>query len=146
MQKMALIALLFSAQAFACPDLSGSYTCTYQDGSSEMVTISQDSKNGVTVYDYNGSQIPADNQTYRIPDDQTLKQGTFRAWCDSNDPTLLKSQLTGKYYSEGSYFGDLIMDMTFSIQGRDLKQVTQGVLKNSGGDYPLNSELVCVRN
>lgn len=144
MRKLAALALVFSAQAFACPDLAGSFTCTYQDGSKEIVTLSQDQKDGLTTYNYNGSIVPADNQAYPVPEDATLKEGTFRAWC--NDATVLNTQLIGKYHQDGSYFGDLVMNMDFTLTGKDLHQVTTGTLKNSGGEYPLNNDMVCTRN
>ncbi len=145
MRKLAALALVFSAQAFACPDLTGAFTCTYQDGSKEVITIAQEQKaDGLVVYNYNGSIVPTDNQAYPVPDDATLKEGTFRAWC-AND-SALSTQLVGKYYQDGSYFGDLVMNMDFSLTGTDLHQVTNGTLKNSGGEYPLNGDMTCVRN
>lgn len=146
MRILAALALLVSAQAFACPDLTGSYTCAYKDGTSEVITINQETKNGTTTYDYNGSTLLTDNVAYPIPDDDTLKDATFRSWCDAADPNLLQSQLMGKYWNQGAYYGDLTMNMTFSKSGMHLKQTTQGLLKNSGVEYPLNSELVCTRN
>lgn len=143
MRTLAALLLLVSANAFACPELTGSYTCTYQDGSSENVTISQEDKSGVTVYNYNGSSIPADNQVYPIPDDQTLKNATFRAWCEN---ASLKGNIVGKYYNNGSEFGDLDMVMDLSLDGTNLKNVTTGTLKNSGGTYPLDGSVVCTRN
>lgn len=143
MRKLAALALLFSAQAFACPDLTGAYTCKYQDGSSEVVTISQESKAGVTVYNYNGSSIPADNVVYPMPDDQNLRSATFRAWCEN---ASLKGNILGKYYNEGNYFGDLDMTLDLSLDGTNLKSVTTGTIKNSGGTYPLDGQVVCTRN
>ena len=146
MRKFAVIALLFSGSAFACPNLTGNYTCTYQDGSSEVVSITQttDATTGVTVYTHNGSQIPADSNAYPVPDDATLKEATFKAWCA--DDATLSAQLVGKYFQDGAYFGDLDMTSNFSLVGTDLKQVTAGTLKNTGGTYPLNSELTCKLN
>jgi hypothetical protein len=146
MRSLMAMALLFSVQAFACPDLAGSYTCSHQDGSTEVVTVSQENKDGVMIYQYNDAAIPADNQVYQLPDDQDLKDATFRAWCDTTNADLLQTQLIGKYYSQGSYYGDLTLNMTFSLAGTDLKQTTTGTLKNSGGEYPLNNELTCKRN
>lgn len=143
MRTLVLFALLASAQAFACPDLTGAYTCTYQDGSSEVVTISQENKAGVTIYNYNGSSLPADNQVYPIPDDETLREATFRAWCDGSS---LKGNILGKYYNEGNYFGDLNMTLDLSLDGTNLKSVTSGTIKNSGGTYPLDGSIVCNRN
>ena len=135
---------LVSSQAFACPDLTGTYTCTYSDGSTEIVSMAQENKDGVTVYTYNGSSVPADNKAYPVPDDETLKEGTFRAWCD--DTQVLKAELLGKYYNNGAYFGDLTLNMDFSIENNNLKQTTTGMLKSSSGDYPLNNEVLCTRN
>jgi hypothetical protein len=144
MRKLAAIALLFSAQAFACPDLTGSFTCTYQDGSSEKVTISQSLVNGVTVYNYNGSEIPADNVARPMQDDQSIKSATFRAWCEASS---LKGNLIGKYYNNGSEFGDLNMVMTFALDANNLKSITNGTLVDKGGtSYPLDGEVTCARN
>jgi len=144
MRKLAIIALAFSAQAWACPELAGSYTCTYQDGSSEVVTITQELKDGVTIYNHNGSTVPADNVAYPVPDDASLREGTFKAWCADN--STLSAQLIGKYYQDGQYFGDLDMTTNFSLNGSDLKQTSVGTLKNAGGEYPLNGENTCKRN
>jgi hypothetical protein len=140
---LGLAALLFAGNAYACPNLTGTYTCTYQDGSSEIIEISKMSQNGVTVYDYNGSTVSADNVVYPVPDDETLKQGTFRAWCEGMN---LKAELKGKYFHENTYYGDLTMLMDFTLTGSDLHQITTGNLKNAGGEYPLDSEMTCVRN
>lgn len=144
MRSLALVALLFSAQAFACPNLTGTYTCTYQDGSSEVVNLTQENKNGVIVYNYNGSEIPADNVAYPVPDDANLRSATFRSWCP--DTVNLNAQLVGKYYQDNEYFGDLDMTTSMSLDGANLKQVTTGTLTNAGGTYPLNAEMVCTRN
>ncbi len=144
MGKLAALALLFSAQAFACPNLAGSYTCTYQDNSSEQVVISQEDKDGVTIYTHNGSQIPADNVAYPVPDDANLRSATFRAFCP--DANTLSANIVGQYFQDNQYFGDLDMTSNFSLSGTDLKQVTTGTLKNQGGEYPLNSDMTCTRN
>jgi len=144
MRTLIALAFVFSAQAFACPELAGTYTCTYSDGSSETGTVTQTLVNGVNVYNYNGTEIRADNAVYPVPEDETLKEGTFRAWCEG--AATLKGTIEGKYYSGGSYFGDLVMNLEFSRVGTSLKQVTTGNLKNAGGDYPINSEVVCTAN
>ncbi len=144
MRKLAAIALLFSAQAYACPQLAGTYTCTFSDGTTEVATVTQTVVDGVNVFNYNGTEIRADNVAYPVPEDETLKEGTFRAWCD--DATTLKAQMLGKYYNGGSYFGDLTMNLEFLKVGTSLKQVTTGNLKNSGGDYPINGDVTCVAN
>ncbi|MGE4133701.1 MAG: hypothetical protein AB7F86_18840 [Bdellovibrionales bacterium] len=142
MRKALVLIAAFSLQAWACPDLTGNFTCTYQNGSSEIISISQAEKAGVTVYNYNGSEIPADNVVYNLPDDETLKESTFRAWCEG---ASLKGNIVGKYYNQGSYFGDLDMVLDLSLAGSDLHSVTTGTLKSASGDYPLDGEVTCVR-
>lgn len=106
--------------------------------------MSQADKNGVTVYNYNGSEIPADNVTYPVPDDQNLRNSTFRAWCEGD---MLKGNIVGKYYDNGAEFGDLDMVLSLSLDGNNLKNVTTGNLKGKDGNvYPINADVTCTRN
>ena len=144
MRTLAAFALLFSVQAFACPQLTGNYTCKYQNGQSTALILTQDSKSNVTIYSLNGQQLPADNQVQPLPDEDTLKNATIRAWC--NDDSALHTELIGKYYQQGRYFGDLTMDEDLSMANQNLRQVTTGNVKNSGGTYPVNSDITCTRD
>jgi hypothetical protein len=141
MSKLVALALVVSANAWACPDLTGTYTCQYQDGQTEVITLSQENKDGVVTYTYNNNaSIPADNVAYPVPDGPTLREGTLRAWCEAD---TFKSQLVGKYYDQGVYFGDLTLNIDFAKVGNDLKQVNTGSVKNSASQYPINGEVVC---
>jgi len=144
MRTLAALALVFSAQAFACPQLTGSFTCTAQDGSKQVMKITQDMKGTTTVYNINGSDLPADKSVMNLPDDDSLKNATISAWCD--DDVTLKAQILGKYYQDGSYFGDLTANLGFSMKGKDLAQHMTGDVKASSGDYPINSDTVCTAN
>ena len=144
MRTLTTLALLCSSSAFACPDLTGKFTCMYQDKSTEDVTISQEiQKDGTVVYNYNGTMIPVDGKVYDVPDDEQVKEGKFKAFCD--DDVTLKTTLVGKYWRTKAYFGDLTLNMNFAVEKNDLKQNSTGSVKNSSGEYPLNSALVCVR-
>lgn len=144
LRPFAAFAFLVSAQAFACPQLAGNYTCNYQDGQTTTLVLNQDAKSNVTIYDMNGQQLPADNQVKPIPDEDSLKNATVRAWC--NDDTTLHTEIVGKYYRQGQYFGDLTMDADLSMANQNLRQVTTGNVKNSGGTYPVNSDITCTRD
>jgi hypothetical protein len=142
MRKLALLAFVFSANAFACPQLAGNFVCTYQDGTSENVAITQSNKAGVEVYVYNGNEIPADKTTYDIPDDDTLKMGKFVAWCD--DDVTLKTNIKGQYYNQGSYVGDVDLNTDFSMAGDGgLTLASSGKLTTPNGDYPINDSVTC---
>jgi hypothetical protein len=143
LRTVTVLALLFSAQAFACPNLTGSYTCKAQDGSSSTLVLSQTLTNGVTTYSYAGSSVVADNKAYPIPDDANLKGGTQRAWCA--DDVTLTLELLGKYWNNGAYFGDLKLDLAVTKAGVDLKQVSTGNITNTGGTYPINNDMTCTK-
>lgn len=51
MKKYLVFVLLFAAQAFACPDLSGTYMCMNGDNEVEQV-VTQSVKRGVTTYTF----------------------------------------------------------------------------------------------
>lgn len=144
MRTLLALLVLGSVNAFACPDLTGDFTCTYNDGSTELIKVTQENRDGVTYYSFGDELTPADNVVYTVPDDETLKQGTFRAWCD--DDVTLKAELVGKYYDAGQFYGDLTMLMSYTLDNGNLKDVTTGSLKNDNGEYPINNELVCTRN
>lgn len=140
MRTLATLAFIFSAQAFACPNLTGNFKCDTQQGS-QTLSITQDTKGSVTVYTVNGDQIPADNQVRTLPDSDDIRNGTFRAWCD--DDTTFKGQILGKYYYQGTYFGDLTANLAFTMDNGNLKQVTKGSVKGSSGTYPIDQTVVC---
>lgn len=144
MRIFGLMILLFSAQAYSCPQLSGAYTCTYQDGSMETVTVQQDTKGATTTYIYNGSTLPADNQIYPLVDDANIQGGTFRTWCE--DDRVLKGQILGKYWSNGEFIGDLTMNLEFLLDGGDLRQTSVGGTVNGGANFPIASDVTCARN
>jgi hypothetical protein len=144
MVKYAVLILLASAtQAFACPELTGNFTCQDERGQPQAVQITQADKNGSTVYMYNGSEILTDNHVYPIPDDDTLKQGTFRGWCDADK---VMGQVLGQYYSNGLLYGDLTLNMELSLSGTDLVSHSYGDIKNSTGKQPFDGSVTCKRN
>lgn len=145
MRIWVVFTLLWSASAWACPDLAGSYSCIFKDGSSELIQVSQEARGGVTVYHYNNTEIPADNHVYHFPDDDVLRQGTFRAWCEDDEDRVLRTQLAGRYYSENTFHGDLVLDTSYKLVGTDLQQISTGVLKQATGDRAINTQVICKR-
>lgn len=140
---IATLAALFSVQAFACPNLTGSYTCNYGNGQSEQISVSQREANGITYYSYNNDEFAADGSVVPLQDSADLKQATFKAWCEN---TTLKNQIMGKYYNNGTYFGDLNMVIDITSANGNLQQNATGNLKGSQGDYPINNSVTCTKN
>lgn len=143
--------MLLGAQALACPDLSGSYACTQEDETSYL-ELSQTETDGVTVFTLKdptnpndpGGSLPADNQTYRVQDSETFKNGTIRGWCEGE---AFKIEQTGEYYDQGYHMGDIEMVLAMSLmEDGSLLQATSGVFRTGSGDYPLSGEVVCTRS
>lgn len=146
--RFAIFALLFSSSAFACPNLTGTYNCPAQKkGQTYSLTISQEQdKSGVTAYTINSSTLLADNKAYPIPDSEQLKNGTFKAWCDTaNTSNVLNTEITGKIYSEGEFYADLTLTTAYTVIGSDLTATSTGSLTNTGGSHPLKNEQDCTR-
>lgn len=147
MRHFFIIGLLASAQAWACPNLAGTYTCTSDQGSNQIV-VTQDDKNGVTTYRFNGEALfITDGQTRRWPDDADIKNISVASSC--NGSSALVADVRADVYDSGSYIGNLEMAMTFSNQSENgkLVQKSEGKLVAiDGKTYPVNSESSCDRN
>ncbi|HAG90651.1 MAG TPA: hypothetical protein DCL41_02195 [Bdellovibrionales bacterium] len=141
--------VLFGAQAMACPNLTGTYSCTYQDGTEKM-ELSQTETNGVTVYSFRnaddpndqGGNLPADNQVYRLQDTKDFRNGTLQSWCEGD---ALKIQQQAEHYQEEQHVGNLSLVITMSIVDNNLSQVTDGFYETGSGNYPINESMTCTR-
>lgn len=142
MKMLSVLVFLASAQAFACPVLTGTYTCAYQDGSKEKMVISQEVRGGVTQYNINGTTVKADKQVYSLPDSAELKEARTSSWCEQG---LLIVALAGKYHDAGQYVGDLTMAYGFSVTGNTLKQEVAGTLKNQEGEQNFENVVTCTK-
>ncbi len=145
MRFFAMLAFMFSTVAYAnCPELSGTYQCTYANspGVTEVITVGQEIKDGITIYNYNGQEFPADNIDYSIPDDDYhLTGGKFRAWCEE---LTVKGKLTGQAMHDGDHIGDLDLNMTISKTDNVLKSIIEGTMTTrEGGVIPLREEITC---
>lgn len=138
------LALFSSVTAFACPDLTGSYTCVV-DGEERATVISMEKQGNVTVYRMNDGAMVADNKVYKIPDGEGLKKGTIRTWCQNT--AALKSELKGKIYDEGRFVGDLSVVMTANLDAStNLVQNVTGKIVAGGRNHPINETLNCTRD
>lgn len=79
---LALLILLASSFAFACPELAGTYVCTSEDGQKQEVLVSQKVVNNVTIYNLDGDEFAADG--IKRPLDSEDMIGTFAVTCESD--------------------------------------------------------------
>lgn len=108
-------ALLVSGSAFACPELTGDWTCTDKQGSVSKVKMTQEAiENGVMYYstDEKGetNSFPADGKTYN--DDGADYSTTFTAACTSSARVDAKMGVVAKSY-------DMMIDANIVIELTD---------------------------
>ncbi|NJL23816.1 MAG: hypothetical protein HC902_00610 [Calothrix sp. SM1_5_4] len=128
----------------ACPDLAGTYLCQTKSSTEEKISISQEVRNGVVLYTYNGAQFPADNKVHPIQDDD-VKDGTMRSWCVQDGETKLKSDVTGKISNVYGSWSDFRMSVTLWLEADVLRRTTVGYIKSPRISYPIDHEEECAR-
>ena len=146
MEYLATLTLLFSASSRACPDLTGTYTCEVSSTKKETKVIQQSKKNGVMVYWVNDLEMVTDDKPRFVPENENLRQGTFRVWCDGD--IKVKTQLLGKYHNNSGYFGDLTANSEwFMRDDAHLVRYTSGDIRSPDGTVmPFDDEVLCKRN
>lgn len=146
MKKTNLLAVacsLFSVGAFACPNLSGTFSCPDAQNGPQIVTITQSESNGITTYYQNGEALAADNVVKSIPDEPTFKEGKMRAYCEGDS---LKVAVQGKVWDQGQFFGDLDVVSNYSLDASsNLVDKFEGNIKSAQGDYPIGDLTTCTR-
>ena len=134
----------FSFSAFACPNLAGDFTCTYQ-GSSIDVTVAQRVENGVSIYTIMGYEIIADGIRHNVPETDQVKEGTALATCNGD---LINANLTGKVYSSGKYGGEVNLDVEIAGLNKDGvadAQADGSLTRPNGEVWPINGTFECTR-
>lgn len=145
--KTTLAALLvlfgLSAQASACPDISGVYTC-----GEEEITVDTYELNGVTYLEFNNQGgIPADNNWMDLPDSEKEKNAKMRLSCGDKDaygPHYLLDY-EADLYDQGQYLAFLDAEIYVYQEKDTLFQVTTGLAKGSWGEQPISDKIACTR-
>jgi hypothetical protein len=145
MFRALLIAIAsFSFSAFACPDLAGDFTCSYE-GSSIDVTVSQREENGTSIYTIMGYEIIADGVRHDVPETNQVKEGTALATCNGD---LVNANVTGKIYSSGKFGGDVNLDVEIAAVNKDgvADAKAAGTLTRPDGQvWPIDGTFACTR-
>ncbi len=123
---LTVLSAAFSVQAFACPNLTGNFTCSMPDGSTQVMDISSRMEGAVTYYKVSGDEFPADGSVLKLADSQELKNGTFSATCMAD--TTLSTNIKGEYFNSGKDYGPLDLNINYSMAGENLQFVTDGTL------------------
>ncbi|MBY0517196.1 MAG: hypothetical protein K2P81_09820 [Bacteriovoracaceae bacterium] len=123
---LALIAFI-STSAFACPNLTGSYTvCRSTTGATEGssdVVVTQSVVNGATVY----SLTSTDDETQERSSDSVIADGQVRTISETDS----QSGLVIVTSTQASCVGNaLVLKTSSSIQGQEIANVNMTVSKS----------------
>lgn len=139
MKFLMLGALLFSSSVFACPDLSGSYTCVGKTRSYQKEVQKTDtgyiSSNDGIEYEYF-----TDGKVYDIPETDSYRDGKLTSTCNG-DQFIVDLTMTVLY--EGAVVGQQVSHTTYNMEG-DKLIINQKVKMKK---IPLpKQKFICTRN
>ena len=144
MKKFLVAAIsAMSIGAWACPDLSGTYTC---DG--EELAVETFELNGVNYLEFNANgALPADGKWLDLPDSETEKNAKIRLTCGNKAPygDSYVLDYEADLYDAGTNVAALDVEIFFHKDGETLKQSVVGKAKGSWGEQPVNEVTVCTK-
>lgn len=116
MKLFTAILLLVSVNAFACPDITGSFTCKFKNRISER-EIAKTETGFVMIADGVEQTYNVDGSITSVPDSDGLKDGQFSSICEGN--TFIVN-FTGTLMYEGSEIGKEVQKTVYQMKGDDL--------------------------
>ncbi len=139
MKLLALITLLLSSTVFACPNISGLYTCQLKSELS-LKEITQ-TETGYII-DSNGVQMEyfTDNKGYEIPSTSSYKDAIVTSSC-KGEQFIVDFKATILY--EGSEIAKQVARTTYQMDGDDLIILRKTKMK--GVPLPVQKYL-CIKN
>jgi hypothetical protein len=145
---------LFAFNGWACPNLTGTYNCIQDASLFEVMVITQEIRNGVTIYSLNGSKFSSDGEPHGLEGLPALKNSMVKAWCDG---AVFKSEIRGEYFQAAEYHrdsaepiqdqmenGELQLTLELSLEKGSLLQIAAGTLQNAKGEFPIHGFSNCL--
>jgi hypothetical protein len=134
------ISFLISASAFACPQISGNYTCQTQDGP-QITVIQQSTAADGDIFDIDGYQFKADGVSY--PENSEEFIGTIATACN---PTTVNITIIGDVIENGSKIGSTNLTQSMYMENGSLVQDLNGVFDYQGQAIPIAEKILCTPN
>lgn len=147
------VGLFISAPSWACPDLSGNFSCMDSQGKAHDLTIQQQTVEGGSHYTMTSTEegrvdiweVTADGKERDIPEGHGLKGAKYTATCDAD--TSMNLNVTGLLIDDesGAIIGNLKMNMLHTRgPAREIIVVSSGVLETpQHGNFPLDGTMTC---
>lgn len=123
--SLILVTMLLSTTVFACPDISGDFTCTSKRGNSS-VSI-QTIENGFLINtDGVEAEFLADGKVYDLPSTDSMTDGKRISSCKDDKFNI---DFTATLLYEGSVVGKEVLRASYFFQGNNLKIIRKTKVK-----------------
>lgn len=139
MKSLLMGALLFSSAAFACPDISGVYSCKYNNNFS-VKEIVKTQVGFIITSDGNPMEYFADGIAYEVPSTDSYTDAKVRTTCTQDEMVV---DFNASILYEGSVIAKQVSKSIYSMEGKDL--IISQKVKMKGIPLPA-IKWTCVRN
>lgn len=116
MKSLMVCALLFSSAAFACPDITGSYTCKFNSAISMKEIVKTDGGFAVNSDGYE-IEYHVDGKTYELPSTENYTDAKVRTTCNESEMIV---DFNASILYEGSIIAKQVSKSTYSMEGSNL--------------------------
>ena len=141
-----LLALGFvSLPCGACPDLTGKFICTYDNGSVDELEIQQYDLHGITTYTVNKNPVVADGVTKHLIDIPTAKNQQVTFSCEGS-PSKLKHTYHADIFEQNIFAGSVVAELYFSKDSQEhlvIEDRGAFTLVTDGSLYPWEVVTLC---
>ncbi|MEO0335017.1 MAG: hypothetical protein AAF202_01390 [Pseudomonadota bacterium] len=140
MKKLiALIAIVASPLAMACPELTGTYRCYEQDGETNIFEMVTTVENGVYVYTTDGESIRADGRRHNFQNDET--KGSYTAKCAGSSE--LRVNMKGQLLENGKRVGNFKMKINVKKTATGITERNKGNVTYMGQKFQIDENTSC---
>jgi hypothetical protein len=147
--KLAIVLFsLFSVQAWACPNFTGSYVCQNEEGGDEgsyAMTMTQRTANSGTIYtstiDGEASDLIVDGKPH-VADPEQPKI-IYVAKCQGS---VVKVEMNGPVEEDGQIVGSMKSNMDHFMSGAKLMTKGKNIITYMGQEFTQDVESYCTKN
>lgn len=139
MKSLLMVAVLFSSAAFACPDISGVYTCKYNYNISNKEIVKTQS-GFVINSDGNPMEYFADGKFYEVPATDSYTDAKVKSSCTENEMIV---DFNASILYDGTIIAKQVSKTIYSMEGKDL--IISQKVKMKGVPLPA-IKWICTRN
>lgn len=123
----------------------GTYRCTHEEGGGDVMVdtmvVTQEIRDDVHYFTFNGSEMVADNAERPFVGDPTFRNGSLRAWCEND---VFRSRIAGQFFENEVKTGEMEVTVDVSFIDGKMIEKAHGLHRNAGGEIPTSGLVTCV--